>query len=100
MLHASLSKERWARFSRRDQLLMIGTELKRFQHWAARHDEDAAAHAADRALELLDLTIATAPPGAERRELCRAREVARGALQSPAPAVALRTLTRTLIGDL
>lgn len=98
--HTGLTVERWATIAPLQQLLMIGTELKRIDHWLALGDEGETTRALERALELLDLTVATARPGSQRRELCRAREVLRGAVLHVSAREELAQLTRTLIGTL
>ncbi len=98
--HNGLTVERWATIGPLRQLLMIGTELKRIDHWLALGDEGETTRALERALELLDLTVATAHPGSQRRELCRAREVLRGAVRHVSAREELQQLTRTLIGTL
>lgn len=99
-LHQSLTPERWLRFPLREQLLMVGTELRRFSHWASAGDTDAAARAADRVVELLNFTVAASGPGRRRRELCRARELLLGAFRSADALQDVRAVTRALIGEL
>lgn len=98
--HQGLTPERWQSFPLDRCVLMIGSELKRLEQWLERGDREAAEQCVERALELLDLSVATARPGPQRREFCRAREVLRGVLVSSEPLSDARVLTRTLIGDL
>lgn len=97
--HSPPAAARWGKFTFRDQLLMIGTELKRLQHWRSFPDETLAANCAARADDLLELTIATVT-GSARRELCRAREVLRAATTLPNASEDVSTLLRTLVGNL
>lgn len=99
-LHRGLTPERWTRFPLRERLLMVGTELKRYHHWMSAGDDGAAARAADRALELLDLTVLVSGAGTQRRELCRARELLLGALRDATHSLQdVRAVTRALVGN-
>jgi hypothetical protein len=77
---------------------MIGSELKRLQYWNAVPDPEAAQQCTERAVELLELTIAGARSGPQRRELCRVRETLRATQQKEEKADSLSVLLRTLIG--
>ncbi len=48
--------ERWLTFSKRDQLLMIGSEIMRAQVWQAK-DEEKFSGALERGLALVNLTL-------------------------------------------
>lgn len=99
MFHTTLTEARWVSFPMQVRLLNIGAELKRLEHWLERGDHAEAGRCMERALELLDLSVATAHPGAQRREFCRVREVLRGVLQTEQPVESVRQLRHTLIGD-
>lgn len=71
--HAGLSEDRWARFSRDQQLLMIANEMHRATKSLAA-GETAGAHLCyERVLRLVDLTAAVGSGLSFRRELLRWR---------------------------
>lgn len=72
--HKALASGQWAAMSFFEQMANIGSEVSRACRWKAKGKTDRMAAAADRYLELLDLTIAL-QSGLRRRELLRAREV-------------------------
>ncbi|MBI4135405.1 hypothetical protein HY477_01590 [Candidatus Uhrbacteria bacterium] len=76
--HNLVESGRWATFSIFEQMGNIGSEVDRALHWNEKGDQTSARRAVDRALELLDLTVADrryrAIPG-RLKELTRAREV-------------------------
>lgn len=98
--HRTLTAERWATMPARTRLLHIGAELKRLAHWIEAGDRETAEQCVARALDLLDLSVATAHPGVQRQEFCRAREIVRGVLFSPDPQREAAHLTRALVGKL
>lgn len=70
------SSGRWAEFSFAEQMANVGSEVYRACSWKQRGREDRAQRAAERALELLDLTIAARIQSHGRAgELPRLREV-------------------------
>jgi hypothetical protein len=76
-LHPDLANGRWFALSLSEQLGNVGSEISRAIRWSTRNPETAS-NALNRALELLDLTLADirhhrAP--ARLREIARAREV-------------------------
>jgi len=77
-LHAELAGGRWLTLSLVEQLANTGSEVERALSWSAKGRPDYARNALDRALELLDLTIADPKhrgrPG-RLKELTRLREV-------------------------
>ena len=73
--HAALTEERWARFDLDQQVLMIANEMQRAAALMAPADRAARQRAYERALRLLDLTVATRPRRALRRELLRWRDL-------------------------
>jgi hypothetical protein len=75
--HPGLAAGRWRELSLAAQLGNVGSEVSRAQNWRDRNPRLAQA-AFERALELMDLTLAdTKHRGAHRRlrELARVREV-------------------------
>lgn len=75
--HREMAAGRWWALSLAHQLGHVGSEVSRAVKWSERNPE-LARHATERALELMDLTLADprhlAAP-ARLRELARAREV-------------------------
>jgi hypothetical protein len=69
--HAELSLERWQRFDRDRQVLMIANEMHRGSRAAT---PEARARCYERVLRLVDLTIAAGHRPAFRRELLRWRD--------------------------
>ena len=72
--HQELAAGRWSRLSLAEQLGNVGTEVGRMRRWRGK-DERLAAGAFDRALELLDLTLADPRWRGRLREIARAREL-------------------------
>jgi hypothetical protein len=74
--HAALTPERWARFGRDQQLLMIANEMNRAAKLFGAGDETRLRHCYERILRLTDLTAEVQTGYALRRELLRWRELA------------------------
>jgi hypothetical protein len=72
--HRDLAAGRWGQFSLAEQLANVGSEVGRMLRWRER-DPRVATGAFDRALELLDLTLADPRWRSRLRELARAREL-------------------------
>lgn len=72
-VHRDLAAGRWRALSLAEQLANVGSEVGRAHRWRGRDDRLAAA-AVDRALELLDLTLADPRWRGRLREIARARE--------------------------
>ena len=72
--HAQAAAGRWARLTLAEQLANVGSEVGRMRRWRAR-DPGVAEGAFERALELLDLTLADARWRERLREIARAREL-------------------------
>ena len=73
--HKTLAAGRWSDFSFAEQMANVGSEVGRVINWKAKGKQTYANSAFDRALELLDLTIADKRNCSSRlRELCRVRE--------------------------
>jgi hypothetical protein len=73
--HATLSTERWARFSLDEQILMVGNEMNRGLSLLEPEDMDSLRRTYERVLRLVDLTVATQPRRSLRRELLRWRDL-------------------------
>jgi hypothetical protein len=71
--HRELAAGRWSQLSFVEQMAHVGGELERALNWRSRQPE-VAARAGERALELLELTLAGATNLARRRELARLKE--------------------------
>lgn len=73
--HKNLSEGRWKKLSFFEQMANIGSEVERAINWRNKKDEAYSKMAFDRALELIDLTIADEKNRKRLRELTRVREV-------------------------
>lgn len=72
MIHAGLTRERWFQFTIFEQLANVGMDIERAIQW--RGQNATYSHQAfDRALELLDLTIADLKNKKRLKEICRIR---------------------------
>ncbi len=83
--HASLSAERWARFPRDRQLLMIANEMNRATALMDADDGRSRGLAYERVLRLVDLTVEVNPRRALRRELLRWRDLVAALYLEAAP---------------
>ena len=72
--HETLAAGRWAEFSLMEQLANIGSEVERTLNWRRKNNGELSRKALERALELLDLTIADPRHRRRLRELTRTRE--------------------------
>jgi hypothetical protein len=72
--HATLSEERWARFSHDQQILMIANEMNRTSQRLGNADRTARRNGYERILRLTDLTVAQSERRL-RRELLRWRDL-------------------------
>ncbi len=97
--HASLSPERWARFTRDQQLLMIANEMHRASKLMAPGDRERLKSAYARVLQLADLTVAVRRERGLRRELLRWRDLVAHLWLEPgsSPAVHRETLRHLLL---
>ncbi|MDP3793794.1 MAG: hypothetical protein Q8R07_03510 [Candidatus Uhrbacteria bacterium] len=75
VIHQGLAAGRWSQFTLMEQLGHVGSEVDRAIHWSVKQSVESSQNAIDRALELLDLTIADPRWRHRLRELTRAREV-------------------------
>lgn len=73
--HAGLTEERWSQFDLDSQVLMIANEMNRTTRLLADEDPTPRRRGYERVLRLTDLTIATRPRPALRRELLRWRDL-------------------------
>jgi hypothetical protein len=73
--HASLSPERWAAFSRDQQILMIGNEMNRATRLIRLADRPGVLLAYERVMRLVDLTVEVQRGYGLRRELLRWRDL-------------------------
>ena len=73
--HASLTAERWSRFSLDQQVLMIANEMHRSMALQGDADRASLELAYERVLRLLDLTVAVQSKRTLRRELLRWRDL-------------------------
>lgn len=74
-LHKNLTPDRWQKFSIKQRELMIANELNRAKNWIEKKDLEEVKNCYERALELLDLTIATAKSRNRLKEYLRLREM-------------------------
>jgi len=73
--HRELAAGRWFELSLVEQLGNVGSEVERALNWQQRGNDESRTMAVERALELLDLTIADARNLRRLKELTRVREV-------------------------
>jgi hypothetical protein len=73
--HSGLSAERFARFSRAQQLLAIANEMNRASKLFRPEDRDRLGKAYERVLALVDLTVTVNASRSLRRELLRWRDL-------------------------
>ena len=73
--HTELAAGRWAEMSLAEQMLNIGSEVSRANRWRIKGNEEQCLRAADRALELLSLTIDAQRGRHALGEFCRLYEV-------------------------
>ena len=72
--HSELASGRWARMPLAEQMANIGSEVERALNWQAKSNAEYTKKAFERALELLDLTMASVTNYAHIREVARLRE--------------------------
>jgi len=56
-IHKNLAAGRWETMSLAEQLANVGSEFERVWHWRSKGEKKISQNAADRMLELIDLTI-------------------------------------------
>jgi hypothetical protein len=72
--HRELAAGRWNTLSLVEQMAHVGSEVERTIAWRNKGRDDIGMRAFERALELLDLTIADGKNRGRRKELVRVRE--------------------------
>jgi len=72
--HKELALGRWEQLSILEQMANIGSEVERALNWKARNNADYSRRAFERALELVDLSLAAAKKFPHLKELARLRE--------------------------
>lgn len=72
--HHDLAAGRWSQLTLAEQMANIGSEFERALNWRAKDNADYSRRAFERALELMDLTLAGAKGYARLKELARVRE--------------------------
>lgn len=72
--HKNLAAGRWKELSFFEQMANIGSEMERTIRWKKKNNADYSRRAFERALELLDLTVADEKNRKRLRELLRVRE--------------------------
>lgn len=83
--HASVTPERWARFSYDQQILSIAAEMARAGRLDRADDGERRRGAYERVLRLADLTVEVNPRRSLRREMLRWRDLVAGLYLSDAP---------------
>jgi len=72
--HSELAAGRWFRLSLVEQLANVGSEIERAMRWREKGNAEYGERAFERALELLDFTIADEKHRSRLKELTRLRE--------------------------
>lgn len=75
ILHKDLASGRWFTFSFVNQFANIGSDVERVIQWRKKGNIEFSQQACDRALELLDLTIADPKNKNRLKEILRVREM-------------------------
>lgn len=73
VIHKDLASGRWLTLSLMEQLANVGTDVARAIQWRNRSNTESSIQALERALELLDFTIADKKNKRQLRELVRVR---------------------------
>ena len=95
--HEGLTKERWAEFDSARRILMIGNELHRASKWGAPEHVERRRSAQERALALIDLTVAVETAPTFLRELLRLRDCVAASYIRHSDAPSDRELLRALL---
>ncbi|MBI4335674.1 MAG: hypothetical protein HY589_03355 [Candidatus Omnitrophica bacterium] len=72
--HKELAAGRWKQLTFMEQMANIGSEVERALNWQARNNSDYCQKAAERALELLELTLDSITTPSHFKEIARLRE--------------------------
>lgn len=73
--HKELAGGRWAKMPLAEQMANVGSEVSRALNWKKKDKKDLSQKAVNRALELIDMTIASVKEYPRLKELLRVREV-------------------------
>ena len=73
-LHKELSAGRWSKLTLIEQMANIGSEVERTLNWRNRNNPAYSEKAFERALDLMDLTLASTENPAHLKEIARLRE--------------------------
>jgi len=73
-IHKDLASGRWFEFSLVEQLANVGSDVERTIKWKNSGNEEYSKQAFERALELLDLTVADPKNRRRLKEILRTRE--------------------------
>jgi len=74
MEHQQLASGRWNQLSFAEQMANVGSEVERTISWKDKNNPDYSRKAFERALELLDLTMADMKNRKRLKEIARSRE--------------------------
>lgn len=75
IIHKQLASGRWFKLSLVEQLANVGSEIERTIQWKKKGDLEYSRRAFERALELMDLTVADPKNKGRLKEPLRVREV-------------------------
>ena len=75
IIHKDLASGRWFTFSFIEQFANVGSDVERVVQWKKRGNSEYSNQAAERALELLDLTISDPKNRARLKEIVRVRDM-------------------------
>ena len=73
--HEELAAGRWGRLSLAEQMANIGSEVERALSWKRKNHPDYSLRAAERALELSDLSLTSGGKFSRLKEIARLREI-------------------------
>lgn len=73
IIHKELSSGRWFKFSFIEQFANVGSDVERTIQWKKKNNLEYSQQACERALELLDLTIADPKNKSRLKEILRVR---------------------------
>ena len=73
-MHKDLAAGKWKELSFCEQMANIGSEVERAINWRAKGNAPYSQKAVDRALDLLDITLAAGVVSSHLKELARVRE--------------------------
>lgn len=74
IIHKQLAAGRWFALSLIEQLANVGSDIERTIKWKKEGDTEYSSNAFERALELLDLTVADPKNKGRLKEISRVRE--------------------------